>query len=74
MKITILIMLSLTLVLSTKAQSNPKVVKSKVGPDIVAYQKAGSSVQAQNQTKRKNSNILLKDLVLICNPSTKGIW
>ena len=46
-------MLSLALVLSTKAQSNQKLVKSKVGPDIVAYQKAGSSAQGQNQPKRK---------------------
>jgi hypothetical protein len=53
MKTTILIMLSLALVLSTKAQSNQKLVKSKVGPDIVAYQKAGSSAQGQNQPKRK---------------------
>ena len=53
MKTTILIMLSLALVLSTKAQSNQKAVKSKVGPDIVAYQEAGSLAQGQNQPKRK---------------------
>lgn len=53
MKTTILIILSLALVLSTKAQSNQKAVKSKVGPDIVAYQEAGSLAQGQNQPKRK---------------------